>query len=707
VCSVANFDKRTADGGTMKKTALICFLIISFSGISEAAEVCVIKMTCTHGACPSPVIGYAITAETSRTQQATYDASMILGGAFPLWDGSCYRLTNWDIFSYYCQSGIWYFEFYTGGSAFVGGVWDVYCGEDGDSDGIPDYMDNCPDIPNGPGLGTCVPGSSEAGAICQSNADCGGDLCSKTQEDTDNDGIGNVCDSTPASTTTTVIPTTTTIYSSTTTTAQAAVCPGLLPDTEQTACYDTTQEIACPEPDEPFYGQDAAYTNPPSYTKLAANGSSLHDSATSWATVRDNVTGLIWEEKHTMNSAVNYNDPNDADNTYTWYDGSTGTTLNGRDTQDFINALNARNYGGYNDWRLPTVKELANLVDTNRPMSAPKINTIYFSNTQLGDYWSATSSSNGAWSVYFYYGYASNYDTGYGYYARAVRGGESSNNFIDNKDGTASDTGTGLMWAQAPPAELFTWREALAYCENFTLAGYHDWRLPNRNELQSLVDYGRRNPSIDTAFFPDTVPSYYWSSTTVGYDPSSTWGVEFANGNVADGFKTYFSGVRYGYGYLRPVRGNLCGSLCDTDGDTVCNDVDNCIDTYNPGQQDADGDGIGDACETATIITLSSLAAIPKGGKVILQWSTESEIDNAGFNLYRAAAENGDYVKINAALIPAQGSATQGAAYEFIDTNIKNRKTYWYKLKDVDLNGTATVHGPVSAMPRLIYGQRR
>ena len=88
----------------------------------------------------------------------------------------------------------------------------------------------------------------------------------------------------------------------------------------------------------------------------------------------------------------------------------------------------------------------------------------------------------------------------------------------------------------------------------------------------------------------------------------------------------------------------------------------------------------------------------------MLEWSTESEIDNAGFNLYRSESENGEYIKINTSLIPAQGSSTQGASYEFIDKDVQNRKTYYYKLEDIDLNGKSTMHGPVNATPGLIYG---
>jgi hypothetical protein len=89
---------------------------------------------------------------------------------------------------------------------------------------------------------------------------------------------------------------------------------------------------------------------------------------------------------------------------------------------------------------------------------------------------------------------------------------------------------------------------------------------------------------------------------------------------------------------------------------------------------------------------------------VILEWSTESEIDNAGFNTYRAESEGGEYVKINNALISAKGSSIQGTSYEFTDTNVQNRKTYYYKLEDIDLNGTPTMHGPLSSTPRWLLG---
>ena len=77
-------------------------------------------------------------------------------------------------------------------------------------------------------------------------------------------------------------------------------------------------------------------------------------------------------------------------------------------------------------------------------------------------------------------------------------------------------------------------------------------------------------------------------------------------------------------------------------------------------------------------------------------------MDNAGFNLYRAAAPDGPYTKINAALIAAEGDPVAGASYSFLDKGLA-AGTYYYQLEDVDLNGTTTLHGPVSAtvLPRL------
>jgi hypothetical protein len=105
---------------------------------------------------------------------------------------------------------------------------------------------------------------------------------------------------------------------------------------------------------------------------------------------------------------------------------------------------------------------------------------------------------------------------------------------------------------------------------------------------------------------------------------------------------------------------------------------------------------------SGTAISLVDFNAIAGSNSVNLTWSTASETDNAGFNIYRAGAD-GEFVKINAEIIPAQGTATSGAAYSFVDDAARNRQTYSYKLEDVDLSGAITTHGPIQATPRFIY----
>jgi len=85
--------------------------------------------------------------------------------------------------------------------------------------------------------------------------------------------------------------------------------------------------------------------------------------------------------------------------------------------------------------------------------------------------------------------------------------------YVNNGNGTVTDTSTGLMWQQDTARDdqgnydTMTWEEALAYCESRTLGGHTDWRLPTIKELRSLVDYTRYNPAINTTYFPNTVSS--------------------------------------------------------------------------------------------------------------------------------------------------------------------------------------------------------
>ena len=123
---------------------------------------------------------------------------------------------------------------------------------------------------------------------------------------------------------------------------------------------------------------------------------------------------------------------------------------------------------------------------------------------------------------------------------------------IDNGDGTVTDESTGLIWQQETPISL-CWTDAIRFCSDMKLAGYTDWRLPTIKELQSLVDYSRYNPAIDTTYFPTAVSSLYWSSTTYASNTLLVWGVYFYNGHDYTNYKNgslYVRAVRTIYGFV-------------------------------------------------------------------------------------------------------------------------------------------------------------
>lgn len=127
--------------------------------------------------------------------------------------------------------------------------------------------------------------------------------------------------------------------------------------------------------------------------------------------------------------------------------------------------------------------------------------------------------------------------------------------FIDNGDGTIIDTVTGLMWIKDPTqaglGSPMYWYDAIIACENLDFAGHNDWRLPNINELMSIVDHSRYNPAFDTFYFtpfPDTWTPY-WSSTTNASWMDGAWALY-----PYDGYKTTW-GKPWDMCFVRPVRG--------------------------------------------------------------------------------------------------------------------------------------------------------
>jgi len=107
--------------------------------------------------------------------------------------------------------------------------------------------------------------------------------------------------------------------------------------------------------------------------------------------------------------------------------GYAGTAGNGTDTEDFINALNAANFGGYSDWRIPSREELQSIVDYSIPDPGPTINAGYFPNTVSSYYWSSTTYAlytSNAWGVYFHNGNDDDVLKSSSCYVRAVRSGQ-------------------------------------------------------------------------------------------------------------------------------------------------------------------------------------------------------------------------------------------------------------------------------------------
>jgi hypothetical protein len=99
-------------------------------------------------------------------------------------------------------------------------------------------------------------------------------------------------------------------------------------------------------------------------------------------------------------------------------------------------------------------------------------------------------------------------------------------------------------------------------------------------------------------------------------------------------------------------------------------------------------------------IELSSFSAEVGMGDVTLSWTTESEINNEGFEVFRSNEKEGEYTildsyKTNEDLV-GHGNSSTSHEYSYIDNTIVQSQTYWYKIADVDVNGLRTYHGPVS-----------
>ena len=102
----------------------------------------------------------------------------------------------------------------------------------------------------------------------------------------------------------------------------------------------------------------------------------------------------------------------------------------------------------------------------------------------------------------------------------------------------------GLMWQDNKAVEITQrdWKGAKEYCSSLELLGFNDWRLPNKSELESIVDKGRR-PAIKRRF-KHIASNLYWSSSSNVSDSSYAFSVGFAHGDLYGYDKTFNAYVR-------------------------------------------------------------------------------------------------------------------------------------------------------------------
>jgi hypothetical protein len=100
--------------------------------------------------------------------------------------------------------------------------------------------------------------------------------------------------------------------------------------------------------------------------------------------------------------------------------------------------------------------------------------------------------------------------------------------------GCVTDNLTGLMWMGAPNFVTDTWTDALTTANTLTLCGFSDWRLPNVNELESLVNSEVANPSVflNAQGFSNVQAYYYWSSSSYAGSPALALAVFMVSGAV-------------------------------------------------------------------------------------------------------------------------------------------------------------------------------
>ena len=357
-----------------------------------------------------------------------------------------------------------------------------------------------------------------------------------------------------------------------------------LPKTGQTRCYDDSgAQVSCPGTGQDgYFKAGIGWPNP----RFTDNGD---------GTLTDNLTGLVW-----LKNANCFG-------TKAWSDafGSAGNLADGQ--------CGLTDGSAHGDWRVPNINELESLVHagyTEETCGDSQCGGIGswllnsgFTDVQLwGYYWSSTSNgampSSYGWAVGMENGRVDNGSkSNDSYYVLPVRGtttppagvwktGQTTSyaagddgdlqegvswpspRFADNGDGTVTDHLTGLIWLKKGDCagEARDWATALSDVESLNADGtingkdcgdtskegthQSDWRVPNRRELRSLIDFSRYSPPIQQGHpFTNVRTGAYWTATSVSGSPQLAW-----FNDMWDGYAMYQDKLSV-FGYVWPVRG--------------------------------------------------------------------------------------------------------------------------------------------------------
>ena len=303
--------------------------------------------------------------------------------------------------------------------------------------------------------------------------------------------------------------------------------------TGQTKCYNASKELQeCPESASGsgssynFYGQDAQFTD----KCMSQNFTPGTETLT--GTVFDNNTLLTWEQSL-------------SEGNYIWENAH-------EHCDDLNNSNDGEGFAGIKTWRVPNPIELLTIVDNST--CKPATNSNFTGMPIDNNVYLWTNKEYDTTYAYFFipstggsYGNNSNCSKTNTYQVLCVSGEEmkqavSSDFTTSSDDKTVTDTRTKLMWQKAYTTNK-TWKNALVYCHTLNsqnYAEYTDWRLPNKNELASLISYERSGSSY--SYFPDMPNKWFWSSSTRVDSINYAWAVGFNTALVSPQAKSSENG---------------------------------------------------------------------------------------------------------------------------------------------------------------------